>query len=706
MFRITCYDSEGYPITHLTQWDIDQTLVVEDSYITEHHEKPPNFHFCNKYSENALVVETKLDDEGRITADVPNILLQEGTPIVAYVYIYGIDGVEGYSKSLYTIRIPVRPRPKPDDYMYTETEILTWQRLEERMKKLIQEVADNLDEHMLDKNNPHEVTKAQVGLGNVDNTSDLDKPISNATQAALNVITNNLGAHVNNKENPHEVTKAQVGLSNVPNVTTNNQTPTYTKASTLTDLVSGEKLSVAFGKIAKAISDLISHIGNKSNPHNVTKAQVGLSNVNNTSDVNKPISTATQAALDAKADIGSDGKIPATQLPSFVDDVLEYTSKSNFPSTGETGKIYVDTTANLTYRWSGSMYIEISPSLALGETSSTAYRGDRGKIAYEHTLNKSNPHETTKAQIGLSNVPNVATNDQTPTYTVSSTLAQLSSGEKLTTAFGKIAKAVSDLISHISNKSNPHTVTKSQIGLGNVDNTSDANKPISTATQSALDKKANLNSPAFTGTPTVPTPTTNTGIANKAYVDSVVTAGTVAEIIGTSPIVASGSGTTRTISHADSGITADIYGNDGGEYALDWGNNAPFVTFEVDAKGHVTSASTDMLTLPGNTATSSKKGLMSSADKSFLDELNLSVHDMYGFVASRAVSFPAGSTSTSITMEDQYDIPFAVTIDIGGTGEIAMIDWVWNHSTKTVECSISEALESNSTVRVFYAHSL
>ena len=97
---------------------------------------------------------------------------------------------------------------------------------------------------------------------------------------------------------------------------------------------------------------------------------------------------------------------------------------------------------------------------------------------------------------------------------------------------------------------------------------------------------------------------------------------------------------------------------------------------------------------------------MSSADKSFLDELNLSVHDMYGFVASRAVSFPAGSTSTSITMEDQYDIPFAVTIDIGGTGEIAMIDWVWNHSTKTVECSISEALESNSTVRVFYAHSL
>lgn len=185
MFRITCYDSEGYPITHLTQWDIDQTLVVEDSYILEHQGKLPNFHFCNKNSKDALVVETKLDEKGRITADVPNILLQQGTPIIAYVYIYGLDGLDGYAKSLYTIRLPVRPRPKPDDYMYTETEILTWQRLEERMKKLIQEVADDLESHKADKDNPHEVTKAQVGLGNVDNTSDMDKPISTATQAAL-----------------------------------------------------------------------------------------------------------------------------------------------------------------------------------------------------------------------------------------------------------------------------------------------------------------------------------------------------------------------------------------------------------------------------------------------------------------------------------------------------------------------------------------
>lgn len=66
-------------------------------------------------------------------------------------------------------------------------------------------------------------------------------------------------------------------------------------------------------------------------------------------------------------------------MPSYVDDVLEYTNKSSFPTTGETGKIYVDTSTNKTYRWSGTAYVEISASLALGETSSTAYAGDKGK---------------------------------------------------------------------------------------------------------------------------------------------------------------------------------------------------------------------------------------------------------------------------------------------------------------------------------------
>lgn len=178
---------------------------------------------------------------------------------------------------------------------------------------------------------------------------------------------------------------------------------------------------------------LNAHITNTSNPHNTTKAQVGLANADNTSDLNKPISNATQNALDDKADL-VDGKVPESQLPAYVDDVLVFDNVAAFPAVGEDGKIYIAEDTNLTYRWTGTAYAEISPSLALGETSSTAYRGDRGKIAYDHSL--------------LTN--------------------------------------------------NPHGVTPTQIGLGNVNNTSDANKPISTAVQSALNTKLNQQGTAST----------------------------------------------------------------------------------------------------------------------------------------------------------------------------------------------------------------
>lgn len=87
------------------------------------------------------------------------------------------------------------------------------------------------------------------------------------------------------------------------------------------------------------------------------------------------------------ATLDSSGKVPSSQLPSYVDDVLEYSGVASFPGTGETGKIYVDTKTNLTYRWSGSAYVEISPSIALGETSSTAYAGDKGKTVATNLTN-------------------------------------------------------------------------------------------------------------------------------------------------------------------------------------------------------------------------------------------------------------------------------------------------------------------------------
>lgn len=95
---------------------------------------------------------------------------------------------------------------------------------------------------------------------------------------------------------------------------------------------------------------------------------------------------AQKGAASGIAPLNSSSKIDSAYLPSYVDDVLEFTAKSNFPSIGETGKIYVDTSTNLTWRWGGSAYVEISPSIALGTTSSTAFRGDYGNAAYAHAV--------------------------------------------------------------------------------------------------------------------------------------------------------------------------------------------------------------------------------------------------------------------------------------------------------------------------------
>lgn len=96
-----------------------------------------------------------------------------------------------------------------------------------------------------------------------------------------------------------------------------------------------------------------------------------------TNSLNAFISTKGQPG--GLAELDSIGKVPAAQLPSYVDDVLEFSTKDQFPQTGETGKIYVAKDTNLTYRWTGTQYLEISQSLALGETPSTAYPGDKGK---------------------------------------------------------------------------------------------------------------------------------------------------------------------------------------------------------------------------------------------------------------------------------------------------------------------------------------
>lgn len=160
--------------------------------------------------------------------------------------------------------------------------------------------------------------------------------------------------------------------------------------------------------------------GAKQNKITVTGVLVGNGNGNVGA---KPVDTApvadsenlvssggVAAALAEKADLDESGHVPASQLPSYVDDVIDgyyheglfYTDEAHQSQiTPESGKVYVDVESNITFRWSGTTYVPIGSDLALGETASTAYRGDRGKAAYDHSQIKSgNPHGTKASDIG------------------------------------------------------------------------------------------------------------------------------------------------------------------------------------------------------------------------------------------------------------------------------------------------------------------
>ena len=275
------------------------------------------------------------------------------------------------------------------------------------------------------------VTKAHVGLGNVDNSADLDKPVSNLTQAALD-----LKAPLANPTFTGTVSgidKSMVGLGNVDNtsdlnkpVSTATQTELDLKANvdgpTLTGIVTlpsstsvGPVTSTEIGYLEGVTASIQDQLDDRTPTADLTKSMVGLSNVDNTSDADKPVSTDTQAALDLKAPLDA---------PTF---------------TGTVSGI-------------------------------------------------------TKSMVGLGNVDNTSDADKPV-----SSATQTALDAKLASA------TAASTYAPIANPTFTGTVagiTKSMVGLANVDNTSDASKPISTATQTALDLKAPKADPTFTGTAT------------------------------------------------------------------------------------------------------------------------------------------------------------------------------------------------------------
>ena len=279
--------------------------------------------------------------------------------------------------------------------------------------------------------------KGDVGLGNVDNTSDANKPVSTAQQTALNAKLDKTA-----------------GVTAVTWDSTNTKI-TKTINGTTSDVVTAATLKTAMA------------LNNVTNDAQVKRSEMGVAN--------------------GVATLDEHGIIPTSQLPSYVDDVIEgYFYNDEFYKDAahtilinpSSGKVYVDVENNLTYRWGGTQYVKIASALALGETDETAYRGDRGKTAYDHSqVTSGNPHHVTAAEVGLGRVSNT-------TITVSATDG-VTSNDGTTSVTYKYTHPTKTAVAASAKKvgydNQGHVVlgdalAKGDVGLGNVDNTSDATK--------------------------------------------------------------------------------------------------------------------------------------------------------------------------------------------------------------------------------------
>lgn len=210
-----------------------------------------------------------------------------------------------------------------------------------------------------------------AGLGNLFAANAMVRVVLDPSKAKAYIQNADTNAYLEGelakKYSPNnKPSKTDVGLGNVPNVSTNDQTPSYTAASTLAALVSGEKLSVAFGKIAKAVSNLIAHLANKSNPHGVTAAQVGA--VPTTRKVNgKALSS--DISLSA-SDVGADASGAASGVQTNLNN---HANNKNNPHGVTVAQI--------------------------------------GAAPASHVTNKSNPHGVTYAQVGAAPAPIISQTD-------------------------------------------------------------------------------------------------------------------------------------------------------------------------------------------------------------------------------------------------------------------------------------------------------
>ena len=320
------------------------------------------------------------------------------------------------------------------------------------------------------------------------------------------------------------------------------------------------------------------HASNTSNPHSVTAAQVGA------------IATSARGVANGVASLDANGLVPSSQLPSYVDDVLEFDKKAEFPTNGETGKIYVDKLTNLTWRWGGTAYVEISPSIAIGTTSSTAFAGDKGQTAYTHAVtNKGSAfasglykittnaegHVTAATAVQKSDITALGIPGENSTYTLAGLMGSSAKGSSTQPIYWNGSSFVNT--SYTVSKSVPSTAIFANMGA---------------ATASAAGTAGYVPAPAAgkqnsflrgDGTWVVPTNTTYTS--------------------GTGITI----GTGNAINHSNSVTAKTAYGSTATTASAN-GGTIKVTDVKYDAQGHITGSTDRTITLSQTTYTLSGLG--------------------------------------------------------------------------------------------------
>lgn len=327
--------------------------------------------------------------------------------------------------------------------------------------------------HIADKTNPHDVTAAQVGLGNVQNypiaTTAQAQGGTNATtymtpllvaQAIQALGQTNLNAHLADFNNPHQTTATQIGLGNVPNY------PMATSAQATAGTSTTTFMSPALVAQVVAIVNtaLTNHVNNQLNPHNTTKTQILLSNVQN-----YPVATAQQA-IDGSDDASymtplKTANAIASQSSSGLAAHLADYGNPHQVSKSQVGLGNVDNF--LTATGADAINSAITDKFMTPQRTYASVMQFAGNGLLTHINDSGNPHNTTKAQVGLSLVDNFAT--ASATDAINSSIANKFMTPQLT--YAAIQQFVgTDFQAHVSNLNNPHDTTAAQLGLGSVQN--------------------------------------------------------------------------------------------------------------------------------------------------------------------------------------------------------------------------------------------